>query len=333
MPRVLITGITGQDGSYAAEYYLTRGWEVHGVVRRSSNLERKRIDHLYSETNLMYSGQFFLHYADLSDISALIRVLAKIEPEVVINLAAQSHVGVSFEVPLETSSVTGLGALAIFEAVRIVNSSIKIYQAGSSEMFGGMLGRETLSEKSHFSPRSPYAVAKVFAHYSAVNYRESYGMQISNGILFNHESPRRGENFVSRKITLGAARISKGIQKRLTLGNLDAKRDWGHAKEYVRAISLIAEADAPDDYVVATGQSFSVRRFLQMTFEKLNLDWEEFVDIDPKFFRPNEVLDLLGDPAKIKQNLGWEHRVSLNELINDMLTHDLEIAAKEYKNR
>jgi GDPmannose 4,6-dehydratase len=260
-------------------------------------------------------------------------LISEIEPEVIVNLAAQSHVGVSFEVPIETSLVTGLGALVLFEAARIVNKEIKIYQAGSSEMFGGMLGRPILNENSSFYPKSPYAVAKVFAHHSATNFRESFGMKISNGILFNHESPRRGENFVSRKITLSAARISMGLQQKLFLGNLDAKRDWGHAREYAKAISLIAESENSSDYVVATGQSFSVRQFVEITFKKLNLEWEEFVHIDQGLFRPNEVEDLLGDPTKILNDLNWKHSVDLDELIDEMLESDLKLTQKELRSK
>jgi GDPmannose 4,6-dehydratase len=333
MAKVLITGITGQDGSYLAEEYLARGWVVHGIVRRTSNLERKRIDHLFDKNSRTKAQPLILHYADLNDPLALVRLISEIEPEVIVNLAAQSHVGVSFEVPIETSLVTGLGALVLFEAARIVNKEIKIYQAGSSEMFGGMLGRPILNENSSFYPKSPYAVAKVFAHHSATNFRESFGMKISNGILFNHESPRRGENFVSRKITLSAARISMGLQQKLFLGNLDAKRDWGHAREYAKAISLIAESENSSDYVVATGQSFSVRQFVEITFKKLNLEWEEFVHIDQGLFRPNEVEDLLGDPTKILNDLNWKHSVDLDELIDEMLESDLKLTQKELRSK
>lgn len=329
MPKVLITGITGQDGSYLAENYMSDAYEVHGLVRRSSIVQRPRIDHLYNSNVTAETQRLHLHYADLSDTTALVRVIDKVQPNYVINLAAQSHVAVSFEVPLETANVTGLGALALFEAVRIVNPAIRVYQAGSSEMFGGMLGRQSLDEESGFFPKSPYANAKVFAHHSATIYRDSYGMHISNGILFNHESPRRGENFVSRKITIAAARISMGLQEKLFLGNLEAKRDWGHASEYVRAIRLMVEAETPDDFVVATGKSYSVREFASKTFMKLNLDFDKYVTIDKSLLRPNEVEDLLGNPNKIEKKLGWKHEIDLDGLIDDMLKTDLENAKFE----
>lgn len=323
MKRVLITGVTGQDGSYLAESYLKDDFEVHGLVRRASTVERKRIDHLF-DINSISSGQVLkLHYADLNDTSALVRVIALVEPDLVVNLAAQSHVAISFEVPIETGHVTGLGALALFESVRIVNPNIRIYQAGSSEMFGGMLGRTSLDEQSIFMPKSPYAVSKVFAHHSAQVYRDSYGMFVSNGILFNHESPRRGENFVSRKITLAAARISLGLQNKLILGNIEAKRDWGHAREYVRAIRAICEAEKPGDYVVATGKFYSVTDFAKLAFEYVNLDYKKYVEVDSSLFRPNEVEDLLGDPSKIRKELGWAHEIELPDLVKDMMDSDL----------
>ena len=274
-----------------------------------------------------------LHYADLNDTSALVRVIADVQPDIVVNLAAQSHVGISFEVPIETGHVTGLGALALFEAVRIVNPKIRVYQAGSSEMFGGMLGRSSLDENSILMPKSPYAVAKVFAHHSAQVYRDSYGMFVSNGILFNHESPRRGENFVSRKITLAAARISLGLQKKLVLGNMQAKRDWGHAKEYVRAIRLICEASEPNDYVVATGKFHSVTDFARLAFEYVNLNFEKYTEVDSKLFRPNEVEDLLGNPTKIRTELGWKHDMELSELVKDMMDSDLSALSLERKSK
>ena len=328
MGKVLITGITGQDGSYLAESYLSDGYEVHGLVRRSSTLERKRIDHLFNPDFNNNKQVLKLHYADLNDTSALVRVISLVQPDIVINLAAQSHVGISFEVPIETGHVTGLGALALFEAVRIVNPGIRVYQAGSSEMFGGMLGRKSLDENSIFTPKSPYAAAKVFAHNSAQIYRDSYGMFVSNGILFNHESPRRGENFVSRKITLAASRISLGLQNKLTLGNMDAKRDWGHAKEYVRAIRLICDATTPNDYVVATGKFHSVTDFARLAFEHVGLDFKKYVEVDSRLFRPNEVEDLLGNPAKINSELGWRHEMELVDLVTDMMQSDLSALRK-----
>ena len=328
MKKVLISGITGQDGSYLAESYLADGFEVHGIVRRSSTLARPRIDHLFDPDKVSPTQDLKLHYADLNDASALIRVISEVEPDLVINLAAQSHVAVSFEVPIESGLVTGIGAHALFEAVKIVNPNIRVYQAGSSEMFGGMLGRSSLDEQCAFIPKSPYAVAKVYAHHIARVYRESYGMFIANGILFNHESPRRGENFVSRKITLGAARIAFGQQKYLALGNIDAKRDWGHAREYVRAIRMIIESDSPDDYVVATGKFYSVRDFLEETFSILGLKWQDHVQIDPKLFRPNEVEDLLGDPSKIATALGWKHEINFQSLVGEMLESDMKLVSK-----
>jgi GDPmannose 4,6-dehydratase len=329
MKKILISGITGQDGSYLAELYLNKGYEVHGIVRRSSTLERKRIDHLFNINNNRFEQNIKLHYGDLNDIGALIRVIAQIQPSVVVNLAAQSHVGVSFEVPIETGHVTGLGALAIFEAVRIVNDKIRIYQAGSSEMFGGMDGRDILNEKSEFNPKSPYAAAKVFAHHSAKVYRESYGMFIANGILFNHESPRRGENFVSRKITLAAARISLGTQSKLKLGNIESRRDWGHAQEYARAIDLIMTSESADDYVVATGKSYSVKQFADLAFSFVGLDYKEYLEIDQNLYRPNEVDELIGDPTKIRQKLGWVHEKELADLVADMMKSDLDALAKQ----
>lgn len=323
VPTVLITGVTGQDGSYLAEAYLEDGWDVHGVVRRSSVISRPRIDHLFHPNRMASEQKLKLHYGDIQDLAALIRIIDLVNPQVVINLAAQSHVAVSFDVPIETSGITGLGALQIFEAVRLVNKDIRIYQAGSSEMFGGMLGREILDEDSFFYPKSPYAAAKVFAHNSAVLYRESYGMHISNGILFNHESPRRGENFVSRKISLAVARIVLGKQKYLSLGNIHSKRDWGHAREYARAIKMIVESRVADDYVVATGESYSVLDFAQIAFKYANIDLDSHLRIDPKLFRPNEVEDLLGSPRKISSSLGWSHNISLSELVTEMVDADI----------
>jgi GDPmannose 4,6-dehydratase len=328
MKKVLISGITGQDGSYLAESYLADGFEVHGIVRRSSTLARPRIDHLFNPDKLSPTQELKLHYADLNDAAALIRVISQVEPNYIINLAAQSHVAVSFEVPIESGMVTGIGAHALFEAVKIVNQDIRVYQAGSSEMFGGMLSRQTLNEECIFVPKSPYAAAKVYAHQMAKIYRESYGMFIANGILFNHESPRRGENFVSRKITLGAARIAAGQQKYLRLGNINAKRDWGHAREYIRAIRMIVEADAPDDFVVATGKSHSVQDFLDETFSILGLKWQDHIQIDSNLYRPNEVEDLLGDPSKIKNTLGWKHEISFQDLVKEMLHSDMKIVSK-----
>ncbi len=313
MKKVIISGVTGQDGSYLVENYLSDGWEVHGLVRRSSSLMRPRIDHLEHDepekkTNLK------LHYSDLHDFASLIRIIDLVEPDHFVNLAAQSHVGISFELPLETAEATGVGAANIFEAVRLVNPQIRVYQASTSEMFGGEKGSGALNEESPFLPRSPYAAAKLYAHNMAIIYRESYGMHISNGILFNHESPRRGENFVSRKITKAVARIHQGKQSQLFLGNLEATRDWGHARDYMEAIRMILKDDTPDDYVVATGEAYSVLDFVKKSFEYLNLDYEKYLFVDPKLFRPNEVHDLLGDPTKITKKLGWTNETRFSHL-------------------
>jgi len=313
--KALITGITGQDGSYLAELLLEKGYEVHGLVRRSSSFNTWRIDHI--------RGGLKLHYGDLVDQNSLVRTLEAIGPEEVYNLAAQSHVKVSFDMPEYTTDVTAMGVLRVLDAVRELDLKARVYQAGSSEMFG--LVRETpQSEKTPFYPRSPYGVAKVFGHWTAVNYRESYGIQVSNGILFNHESPRRGENFVTRKITMGLAAIKKGKSKQLRLGNLDAKRDWGYAKDFVEAMWLILQREQPDDYVVATGETHSVREFLQEAFGYAGLDWNEFVVVDPKYFRPAEVDVLLGDPTKARTVLGWKPRVSFKELVRLMVDADME---------
>jgi GDPmannose 4,6-dehydratase len=313
--KALITGITGQDGSYLAELLLEKGYEVHGLVRRSSSFNTWRIDHI--------RGGLKLHYGDLVDQNSLARTLETVGADEIYNLAAQSHVKVSFEMPEYTTDVTAMGVLRVLDAVRELGLKTRVYQAGSSEMFG--LVRETpQSEKTPFYPRSPYGVAKVFGHWTAVNYRESYGIHVSNGILFNHESPRRGENFVTRKITMGLAAIKKGRAKQLRLGNLDAKRDWGYAKDFVEAMWLILQRDQPDDYVVATGETHSVREFLEEAFSYAGLDWKEFVVVDPKYFRPAEVEFLLGDPTKARTVLGWKPRVSFKELVRLMVDADME---------
>jgi len=299
--KALITGITGQDGSYLAELLLEKGYEVHGLVRRSSSFNTWRIDHV--------RDQLALHYGDLVDQNSLVRALETVGPDEVYNLAAQSHVKVSFEMPEYTTDVTAIGVMRVLDAVREVGLDTRVYQAGSSEMFG--LVQETpQTEKTPFHPRSPYAVSKVFGHWMAVNYRESYGMHVSNGILFNHESPRRGENFVTRKITMGVAAIKQGRARELRLGNLDAKRDWGFARDYVEAMWQILQQDKPDDYVIATGETHSVREFCEEAFSAVGLDWEQFVKVDPKYFRPAEVDLLLGDPGKARKVLGWEPKVT-----------------------
>ena len=312
--KALITGITGQDGSYLAELLLEKGYEVHGLVRRSSSFNTWRIDHIRDRLSL--------HYGDLVDQNSLARTLEAVEPQEVYNLAAQSHVKVSFEMPEYTTDVTGLGVLRLLDAVRELDLPVRVYQAGSSEMFG--LVQETpQTERTPFHPRSPYGISKVFGHWMAVNYREGYGMHVSNGILFNHESPRRGENFVTRKITMAVAAIKQGKLKELRLGNLDAKRDWGFAKDYVEAMWLMLQQPAPDDYVVAMGETHSVREFLEEAFSCAGLDWKDFVKVDPKYFRPAEVDILLGDPTKARTVLGWKPKVSFRELVRLMVEADL----------
>jgi GDPmannose 4,6-dehydratase len=313
--KALITGITGQDGSYLAELLLEKGYEVHGLVRRSSSFNTWRIDHVRDTLQL--------HYGDLVDQNSLVRTLEGIRPDEIYNLAAQSHVKVSFEMPEYTTDVTALGVLRLLDAVRELRLDSRVYQAGSSEMFG--LVQETpQKETTPFHPRSPYAIAKVFGHWTAVNYREGYGMFVSNGILFNHESPRRGENFVTRKITRGVAAIKQGKARELRLGNLDAKRDWGYAKDYVEAMWLMLQQDRPDDYVVATGKTRTVREFLEAAFGYVGLNWKDHVVVDEKYFRPAEVDVLLGDAGKTRSALGWEPRVSFEELVRLMVDADLK---------
>ena len=328
MKRALITGITGQDGSYLAEFLLAKpDYEVHGLVRRSSTLNRQRIDHIAGDPKIR--DRFHLHYADLADASSMSLLMERIRPDEVYNLGAQSHVRVSFDQPLYTADVVGLGALRILEAVRHLNQShpVKFYQASSSEMFGAAPPPQTMDTPFH--PRSPYACAKLYAHWQTVNYREAYDLFACSGILFNHESPRRGESFVTRKITLGAARIKEGLQKKLIMGNLDAKRDWGFAGDYVRAMWMMLQQDAPEDYIVATGVAYSVSEFLEMSFSMLDLDYRDFVEFDPRYTRPSEVDHLLGDPSKAKKKLGWEPEIDLPSLVKMMVEHDLELARRE----
>jgi len=317
--RALITGITGQDGSYLAELLLEKGYDVHGLVRRSSSFNTWRIDHV--------RDRLTLHYGDLVDQNSIVRALEAIEPDEVYNLAAQSHVKVSFDMPEYTTDVTAIGVLRVLDAVRDIGLKTRFYQAGSSEMFG--LVQETpQTERTPFHPRSPYAVSKVYGHWMTVNYRESYGMHVSNGILFNHESPRRGENFVTRKITMGVAAIKQGRAKDLRLGNLDAKRDWGYAKDYVEAMWRMLQQDEPGDYVVATGETHSVREFCEEAFSSVGLDWKDFVKVDAKYFRPAEVDLLLGDATKARTVLGWEPKVTFRGLAKLMVEADLESAGK-----
>jgi GDPmannose 4,6-dehydratase len=334
MSRVaLITGITGQDGSYLSEFLLEKGYEVHGLVRRSSTFNRSRIDHLFDRSESGGSGhKLHLHYGDLNDSSSLRALITKSKPTEVYNLGAQSHVKVSFEVPEFTGDVTGLGTLRLLEAIRDSSLRPRVYQAGSSEMFG-MVQEIPQKETTPFYPRSPYGCAKVYSHWIAVNYREAYDMFVSNGILFNHESPRRGENFVSRKITLGVAAIKLGLQKELMLGNLDAKRDWGFAKDYVEAMWLMLQHDRPSDFVVATNEAHTVREFCEKAFSYVGLDWKKYVRTDPKFFRPAEVDLLIGDYSKAKYLLGWQPRIHFDDLVKLMVDSDLRLLERGVSQR
>lgn len=331
MKKALITGITGQDGSYLAEFLLAKGYEVHGIIRRSSSFNTGRIDHIYQDPHYI-DKRLNLYYGDLSDGTGLRRVLEKVCPDEVYNLGAQSHVKVSFEEPEYTVDVVGLGTLRLLEAVRDYRDrtgiQVRFYQAGSSEMFG-MVREIPQTEKTPFYPRSPYSAAKVYAYWQTLNYREAYGLFACNGILFNHESPRRGETFVTRKITRSATRIKLGLQDKLYLGNLSAKRDWGYAGDYVEAMWLMLQRDEPDDYVIATGKNYSVQDFLEKVFSKLNLDWQKYVGIDQRYFRPTEVDTLLGDPTKSREKLGWEPKTDIDQLIDMMLEHDIELARQE----
>jgi GDPmannose 4,6-dehydratase len=322
--KALVTGISGQDGSYLAELLLDKGYEVHGIVRRSSSFNTDRIDHLYRDPHET-GVRLFTHYGDLSDPVALTKLLYELQPDEIYHLGAQSHVRVSFDIPEYTFDVTAAGTLRLLEAIRESGVKTRFYQASSSEMFGAAPPPQ--SETSRFHPRSPYAVAKVAAFWAAVNYREAYGMFASNGILFNHESERRGETFVTRKITRAVARIKHGLQDKLYLGNLDAQRDWGYAPDFVQAMWLMLQADEGDDFVVATGQAHTVREFLERAFHHVGLEWEPHVEIDPRYFRPSEVDVLLGDPSKAREKLGWEPRVGFEELVRIMV--DADMAALE----
>ncbi len=320
--KALITGITGQDGSYLAELLLEKGYEVHGIVRRTSTFNRGRIDPVADEYN-KESKRLFLHYGDLSDSSAMIRLLGSIQADEIYNLAAQSHVKVSFENPEYTSDVVGMGTLRLLEAVRQTKIDTRFYQASSSEMFGKVQAVPQ-REDTHFHPRSPYGVAKVFGYWATVNYREAYDLHASNGILFNHESPRRGENFVTRKITRSVARIKKGLERELVLGNLEARRDWGYAKDYVEAMWLMAQAEFGDDYVIATGETHTVKEFLEIAFGIVGLNWQDYVRTDSKYERPAEVDLLIGDASKAKSKLGWTPRTDFQALVELMVEADLE---------
>jgi GDPmannose 4,6-dehydratase len=323
-PTALITGITGQDGSYLAELLLSKGYEVHGLIRRSSSFSTGRIDHLYRDPHLGES-HLHLHYGDLSDSSSLIHTLNRIRPDEVYNLGAQSHVKVSFEMPEFTADATGMGNLRLLEAVRCADWPIRFYQAGSSEMFG-KAAETPQRETTPFYPRSPYGVSKVFAHWMTVQYREAHGIFAANGILFNHESPRRGPTFVTRKVTRGIAAILAGREKKLYLGNLDARRDWGYAPEYVEAMWLMLQAPEPDDFVIATGEMHTVREFVESAFSTAGLDWREYVVIDPAYFRPTEVDELCGDASKAAAKLGWQPRTRFADLVRMMVEADLKDA-------
>ncbi len=319
--KALITGISGQDGSYLAELLLDKGYEVHGIIRRSSSFNTHRIDHLYRDPHEA-GVRLFNHYADLADPVALSRLLYELQPDEIYHLGAQSHVRVSFEIPVYTFDVTGLGTLRLLEAMRETGVAPRFYQASSSEMFGSAPPPQ--SESTPFHPRSPYGVAKAAAFWAAVNYREAYGMFIVNGILFNHESPRRGETFVTRKITRAVARISAGLQDKLYLGNLDARRDWGYAPDFVEAMWRMLQAPEADDYVVATGEQHTVREFCELAFSQVDLDWNAHVEIDRRYFRPAEVDSLLGDSTKVRGKLGWEPTVGFQELVRLMVDADVQ---------
>ena len=323
MKKALITGITGQDGSYLAELLLAKGYEVHGIMRRASTFNTSRINSLYEDPHIN-GVHLFLHYGDISDSTNLIKLLYRIQPDEVYHLAAQSHVRVSFDIPEYTGDVTGIGTTRILEAIREVGLKTRYYQAGSSEMYG-LVQEVPQKETTPFYPRSPYGAAKVYAHWITVNYRESYGMFACNGILFNHESPRRGETFVTRKITRAVAQIKAGMQDKLYLGNLDAKRDWGYAKEYVEAMWLMLQQEEPDDYVIATGETHTVREFLEEAFSHAGMNWKDYVEFDARYERPAEVDLLIGDPSKAKAKLGWEPRTTFHDLVRLMV--DEEIAS------
>lgn len=324
MKKALITGITGQDGSYLTEFLLAKGYEVHGIIRRSSSFNTGRIMPFYQDIHEA-DKRLILHYGDMSDASGLEKLLHIIQPDEVYNLAAQSHVRVSFDAPIYTNDIVAMGALRLLEAIKNVGAAkqIRFYQASSSEMYG-LVQEVPQRESTPFYPRSPYACGKLYAHWQTVNYRESYGMHASSGILFNHESPRRGETFVTRKITRGIARILAGKDKKLFLGNLDAKRDWGFAKDYVEAMWLMLQQPTADDYVIATGETWSVKQFLEMAFGAVGRNWEDYVEIDPRYFRPAEVELLIGDASKAREKLGWKPRTSFQELVRLMVESDLK---------
>jgi GDPmannose 4,6-dehydratase len=323
MKRALITGITGQDGSYLAELLLDKGYQVHGLRRRTSAFNTGRIDHIYRDRH-DYGACLFLHYGDVTDSARLIRLIEQVQPDEVYHLAAQSHAHISFDMAEHTGDVTGLSTVRVLDAIHTLGLPAKFYQAGSSEMFGKVC-TSPQSEVTPFYPRSPYAIAKVFGHWSTVNYRESYGMFACNGIMFNHESPRRGETFVTRKITRAVARIRAGQQDKLYLGNLDAKRDWGYAREYVEAMWLMLQQEEPDDYVIATGETHSVKEFVELSFECVGLDWRNHVEIDPKYCRPAEVDLLVGNANKAWERLGWVPKIKFRDLVRLMVDADVTL--------
>ncbi|MGZ5444412.1 MAG: GDP-mannose 4,6-dehydratase [Thermoanaerobaculia bacterium] len=325
--RALITGITGQDGSFLAEFLLEKGYEVFGLIRRSSSFNTDRIDHLYQDPH-QADTRLRLLFGDLNDSSSLNQILRQTAPAEIYNLGAQSHVRVSFDIPEYTGDVTGLGTVRLLEAIRDVGIAPKFYQASSSELYG-KVAEVPQTEQTPFHPRSPYGCAKAYAYYITMNYRESYGLFACNGILFNHESERRGETFVSRKITRAATRIKMGLQEKLYLGNLDARRDWGYARDYVEAMWLMMQAPEARDYVIATGETRSIREFLDAAFALVDLDWKEYVEIDPRYLRPAEVDLLLGDAAKARRELGWEPKVTFSEMVKIMIGHDMELAREE----
>ena len=325
--KALITGITGQDGSFLTELLLEKGYTVHGIIRRTSSFNTQRIDHLYQDPHIP-GTRIFLDHGDLSDSTSLNTILRQVVPDEIYNLGAQSHVRVSFDIPEYTTDVTAVGTVRLLEAIRELKIKPKFYQASSSEMFGKVI-ETPQTETTPFYPRSPYACAKVFAYHTTVNYREAFGLFACNGILFNHESERRGETFVTRKITRAVTRIKLGLQNKLFLGNLDAKRDWGYAKDYVEAMWLMMQAERPDDYVIATGETHSVKEFVEEAFGYLDLDWKKHVEIDPWYYRPSEVDLLLGDASKARKELGWEPRVGFKELVRLMIDHDLKLASQE----
>ncbi len=326
MKKALISGITGQDGSYLTEFLLNKGYEVWGIIRRSSSFHTGRIDHLYQDPH--NQPKLRLIYGDLTDGSNLTSIINEIKPDEIYNLGAQSHVRVSFDTPIYTTNTNALGTLRLLEAIRTSGRAVKFYQASSSEMFGKVI-ETPQTEKTPFYPRSPYACSKVYSYWQTINYREAYGMFACNGILFNHESPRRGETFVTRKITRAATRIKLGLQDKLYLGNLDAKRDWGYAGDFVEAMWLILQADKPDDFVIATGETHSVKEFLDEVFNLLKLDWKKYVEVDKRYLRPTEVDFLQGDASKAKKILGWKPKVGFKELIKMMVDADMKIAENE----